>query len=166
VNLPKRDKMTQPKYQELKAAGIPHAETPNGDVKVKVIAGESLGTRGAIKSRTPILYLHLTVAPGATHVQDVAQTFNALAYVIRGEAQFDGSTERQGAGRLVLFAHDGGAIAISNPSNQPVDLLLLAGEPIGEPIARYGPFVMNTREEIYQAFADFRNGKLGEIAEG
>jgi len=65
-----------------------------------------------------------------------------------------------------LFAHDGGTIAITNPSNEPVDLLLLAGEPIGEPIARYGPFVMNTREEIYQAFADFRNGKLGEIAEG
>jgi len=166
VNLPKRDKMTAPQYQELKAAGIPHAETPNGDVKVKVIAGESLGTHGAIQSRTPILYLHLTLAPGATHVQEVAEKFNALAYIIRGEAQFNGTPERQGEGRLVLFAHDGGAVSISNPSSQPVDLLLLAGEPIGEPIARYGPFVMNTREEIYQAFADFRNGKLGEIAEG
>src|SRR4029077_2394147 len=120
VNLPKRDKMTAPKYQELKAASIPHAETANGDVKVKVIAGESLGTRGAIQVRTPILYLHLTLAPGATHVQEVAQTFNALAHVIRGEAQFDGAPERHGEGRLLLFAHDGGAIAITNPSSQPV----------------------------------------------
>jgi redox-sensitive bicupin YhaK (pirin superfamily) len=166
VNLPKRDKMTPPQYQELKAAVIPHAETANGNVQVKVIAGESLGTRGAIQTRTPIVYLHLTLAPGATHVQEVAEKFNALAYIVRGKAQFDGTPERQGEGRLVLFAHDGGAIAISNPSSQPVDLLLLAGEPIGEPIARYGPFVMNTREEIYQAFADFRSGKLGEIAEG
>jgi redox-sensitive bicupin YhaK (pirin superfamily) len=164
VNLPKRNKMAPPHYQELKASGIPHAESANGGVNVRVIAGESHGTRGAIETRTPILYLHLTLAPGATHVQQVSKGFNALAYVVKGKALFEGFSEIQSEGRLILFSNDGDGIGISNPSGEPVDVLLLAGEPIGEPVARYGPFVMNTREELYQAFDDFRKGKLGQIA--
>jgi redox-sensitive bicupin YhaK (pirin superfamily) len=163
VNLPRRDKMTPPHYQELKAAAIPRAQSANGDVQVKVIAGESLGTRGAIESRTPMLYLHLTLQPGARHIQEIAASFNALAYVISGQAQFAGLPEQHADGRVVLFSHDGEEIAISNPSDQPVELLLLAGEPIGEPVARYGPFVMNTREELVQAFEDFRSGKMGRL---
>jgi len=165
VNLPARDKMTPPRYQELKATAIPHAQTANGDVRVKVIAGEALGTRGAIESRTPILYLHLKLAPGATHVQEVPGNFNAFAYVFRGQARFESVSELQGEGQVVLFGHVGDRVTISNPAKQPVELLLIAGEPIGEPVARYGPFVMNTRAELSQAFADFRNGKMGVIDE-
>jgi len=165
VNLPARDKMTAPRYQELKAAAIPHAQSAAVDVQVKVIAGEALGTRGAIESRTPILYLHLKLAPGATHVQEVPGTFNAFAYVFRGQARFEGVSESQGEGRVVVFEHDGDRITISNPGERPAELLLIAGEPIGEPVARYGPFVMNTRAELSQAFADFRNGKMGVIDE-
>ncbi len=166
VNLPARDKMTPPHYQELKAAAIPHAQTANGGVQVKVIAGEALGTRGAIESRTPILYLHLKLAPGATHVQDVPGSFNAFAYVFRGEARFEGVAKPQGEGQVVVFGHEGDQISVSNPADQPVELLLIAGEPIGEPVARYGPFVMNTRDELVKAFEDFRGGKMGTIDEG
>ncbi len=163
VNLPRRDKMTPPRYQELKAAEIPVAENSTHDVKVCVIAGESLGIRGPIESRTPILYLHLTLAPGATHRQAVPEEFNAFAYVIRGEALFEGTSEPQGDDRLVLFAHDGDEVGMSNVSQRPVELLLIAGQPIGEPVARYGPFVMNTRDELVKAFEDFRSGKMGRI---
>jgi len=161
INLPRRDKMTPPRYQELKAAEIPQAERDG--VRVKVIAGESLGTKGAIESQSPMLYLHLTLAPGARHVQEIPGNFNALAYVIHGEAAFEGLAEAQGDGRVILFSHDGDQLSISNPSDKPVDLLLLAGEPIGEPVARYGPFVMNTREELMQAFEDYRSGKMGTL---
>ena len=164
VNLPRRDKMTPPRYQELKSAGIPRATSARGDVQVRVIAGESLGARGAIESRTPILYLHLTLEPDATHLQAVPESFNAFAFVIRGQAQFSGHTEPQGPGRVVVFAKDGEEISISNPSSEPVELLLIAGEPIGEPVERYGPFVMNTRDEIMKAFRDFREGKMGTIS--
>src|ERR1700676_2979298 len=95
VNLPRRDKMTPPRYQELKSAAIPSASSPSGDVRVRVIAGEWLGTRGAIESRTPILYLHLTLEPEATHVQGVPETFNAFALVIKGQAQFSEHPEAQ-----------------------------------------------------------------------
>jgi redox-sensitive bicupin YhaK (pirin superfamily) len=164
VNLPRRDKMTAPRYQELKSATIPRATSSTGDVQVRVIAGESLGTRGAIESRTPILYLHLTLGPGATHVQSVPEAFNAFALVIRGQAWFPGLATAHGEGRVVVFAKDGDEISISNPSAKPSELLLIAGEPIGEPVERYGPFVMNTREEIMQAFRDFREGKMGTIS--
>lgn len=164
VNLPRREKMTPPRYQELKAAAIPRATSAAGDVQVRVLAGESLGTRGAIESRTPILYLHLTLAPGATHLQAVPKSFNTFAFVRRGKIQFPGLAEAQGEGRVVIFAKDGDEISISNPSAEPAELLLVAGEPIGETVERYGPFVMNTREEVAQAFHDFREGKMGTIS--
>jgi len=163
VNLPRRDKMTPPRYQELKSSEIPQAASATGDVRVRVIAGEALGTRGAIETRTPIFYLHLTLEPGATHVQAVPQAFNAFAFIIRGKAQFPGLAE-QGEGSVVVFAKDGDEVSISNPSAEPAELLLIAGEPIGEPVERYGPFVMNTRDEIMQAFRDFREGKMGTIS--
>jgi redox-sensitive bicupin YhaK (pirin superfamily) len=165
VNLPRRDKMTAPRYQELKAADIPRASNASGDVRVRVIAGESLGVRGAIESRTPILYLHVTLAPGAKFEQPMPREFNAFAYVIRGQARFDGASGTQDPKRLVVFSHDGDEIKVSNPSEKPLDLLLVAGAPIGEPVARHGPFVMNTREELVQAFEDFRDGKMGRIGQ-
>ena len=154
INLPKRDKMMPPRYQELKADQIPASSSPNGDVKVRVIAGESLGVKGVIESRTPILYLHLTLAAGASHQQAVPSSFQAFAYVIRGKE----------AGSVIVFDHHGDEIVIENDSAEPRELLLIAGEPINEPVARYGPFVMNTREELVQAFEDYREGKMGTIS--
>lgn len=161
VNLPRRDKMTAPHYQELKADQIPEAI---GDgVRVKVVAGESLGVRGPIQSRTPILYLHVTLGAGARFSQPVPAKFNAFAYVVRGEVQFEGDSRVQPADRLVVYAHDGDTISMTNPGGQPAGLLLVAGEPLGEPVARHGPFVMNTRQELVEAFEDYRSGKMGHI---
>jgi redox-sensitive bicupin YhaK (pirin superfamily) len=161
VNLPRRAKMAKPSYQELKAEQIPAAETPGGQVKVKVIAGEALGRQAAIGTHTPIFYLHFILEPGASHVQQVPRSHNAMAWVVEGEASFGAASAR--GGELVVFAKDGDAVEISNAGSAPLSLLLIAGEPIGEPVARYGPFVMNTREEVMQAFEDFRSGKMGTI---
>jgi quercetin 2,3-dioxygenase len=163
VNLPRADKMTPPRYQELAAAHMPVAESPSKDVQVKVIAGESLGRRAAIETRTPILYLHFTLEPGSTVTQPVPAEYNAFAYAIDG-AGLAGSTPLA-EGHLAVFAKDGQSVQLSNPAGgkAPFNVLLIAGAPLGEPVQRYGPFVMNTKAELYQAFEDYRSGKMGVI---
>ncbi len=160
VNLPRDRKMSAPHYQELKAAQIPVAQLPG--VTARVVAGESNVVRGAVQTHTPILYVHFTIEPGGEVVQEIARTQNAMAYVIRGEAQVEG--RKAPAGSVAVLGHDGDAIRIANTSADPVDVLVLAGEPLREPVARYGPFVMNTRDELVQAFEDFRAGKMGTLA--
>lgn len=165
VNLPARDKLMRPRYQEIPAEGIPSAVSEDGLVSVKVIAGEALGARAAIETRTPIVYLHYTIKPGGSVAQVVPEGFNVFAYVIDGEGRF-GSDSRAGRdGQMILFDSDGEEARISNPSDarEDLDVLLLGGLPLGEPVTRYGPFVMNTEAEIHQAFDDFRSGRMGSI---
>jgi redox-sensitive bicupin YhaK (pirin superfamily) len=164
VNLPKQDKMTKPRYQEIPSAKIPEAISEDGLVKVRVIAGESLGKKAVIETHTPILYLHFTLQPGGQIRQPVPEEYNTFAYVVAGEGNFGPEDEKATRGQMVMFASDGDSVAIENTSDHPLNLLLIGGVPLHEPIARYGPFVMNTREEIYQAFEDFRSGRMGEIA--
>ncbi|HEX2910443.1 MAG TPA: pirin family protein [Chloroflexia bacterium] len=163
VNLPRRDKMMQPRYQDIPASRIPEARNEDGSVKVRVIAGEALGTKAVIDTRTPIIFLHYTLQPGAHVTQPVPAEYNAFVYIIDGTAQ-SGDT-RAGDGQMVLFAPDGQEVSFSNPADatEPLSVLLLAGVPLNEPVARYGPFVMNTEAEIYQAFRDYQNGKMGSI---
>jgi len=161
INLPRKDKMIAPRYQDTPAARIPTARNADGTVTAKVIAGEALGTKGAIETRIPILYLHLTLAPGAEFEQAIPPSENALAYAIEGEAAI--GEKRAGASQVAVFGRGGESIEIRNPGARPVSLLLLAAEPVGEPVARYGPFVMNTRDELQQAVEDFRNGKMGVL---
>lgn len=163
VNLPKRDKMIAPRYQELPKDRIPEASTPDGKVHVRVIAGEALGVSARIDTRIPIQYLHFTIAPGASIEQAVPQASNALAYVFQGTAILDG--KRIPAHTMAAFHRDADRVRLeaAADSPEPVQLLLLSGEPIGEPVARYGPFVMNTRAELEQAFEDFQAGRMGRI---
>jgi hypothetical protein len=165
VNLPRRDKMIKPHYQDIPSAKIPVAESSDSRVKVRVIAGEALGKHAVIDTRTPIMYLHFTLQPGAKFAQPVAQDFNALAYVVGGGGLFGADEKRAQREQVVLFANDGNEILLKVPDNasSPLDVLLIAGAPLNEPVARYGPFVMNTKEEIYQALDDFRTGKMGKI---
>ncbi|HEY9737030.1 MAG TPA: pirin family protein, partial [Trichocoleus sp.] len=165
VNLPQRDKMMAPRYQEISAVQIPTAQTEDGSVSVRVIAGEALGAKAVIETRTPIIYLHFTLQPGATVVQPVSPEYNAFAYVLEGSGLFGAEQEPGEDGQMVIFAQDGQEVAISNPAeaSQPLDLLLIAGVPLNEPVVRYGPFVMNSEAEIVQAIEDYRNGKMGEI---
>ena len=165
VNLPRRDKMLRPRYQEIPAARIPTAASDDGRARVRVIAGEALGTRAVIDTRTPIVYLHYTLLPGARIVQAVASTYTTLAYVFGGEGVFGPAARRAEGGQLVRFADDGDAVVLAAPASAtgPLELLLLAGLPLGEPIARYGPFVMNTQAEILQAIDDYQRGRMGRI---
>ncbi len=161
VNLPRRDKMIKPRYQDVRAADIPSA-TRDG-VTVRVIAGEALGKKAAIDTRTPIMYLHFVLKPGARIEQDVPRDYNAFAYVVAGEGEFGG--KKAARGQMVTFERDGDSVSISAPRDAGSDtsVLLIGGVPLNEPIARYGPFVMNTQEEIYQAIEDYRSGKFGSI---
>lgn len=166
VNLPQRDKMMKPRYQEIPAGNIPTVETPDGLSRVRVIAGESLGARAVIETRTPIMYLHFTLQPGARLLQPVPREYNAFAYVIDGEGRFGADAETAVKGQMVLFEQDdaeGVLIANLEGARLPLDVLLVGGVPLGEPVARYGPFVMNTRAEIYQAIEDYRSGRMGAI---
>jgi len=164
VNLPQRDKMTAPRYQEIPAWKIPVATTVDGLVSVRVIAGESLGVRAVIETRTPIVYLHFTLQPGGRILQALESDFNGFAYVVNGEGRFGEDEEKATRGQMVMFDRDGDHVAIANTGDASVEVLLIAGIPLNEPVARYGPFVMNTREEIHQAVKDYQNGVMGQIA--
>jgi quercetin 2,3-dioxygenase len=165
VNLPARDKMIKPHYQDIPNAKIPIAESPDGLVKVKVIAGEALGKRAVIDTRTPIMYLHFTLQPGAKFTQPTQHDFNAFAYVVGGAGLFGVDERSAQREQVVIFSNDGNEISLKVPENatSPLDILLIAGEPLKEPVARYGPFVMNTKEQINQALEDYRTGKMGKI---
>lgn len=164
VNLPARDKMMAPRYQEIPAARIPEATSPDGLARVRVIAGEALGVRAVIDTRTPILYQDWTLAPGAVIEQPVDQGHTAIAYVFGGEAEVGADGRALLDGELGVFG-PGGRVRLAVRKDAPggARLLLLAGQPLGEPVARYGPFVMNTRAEIMEAISDYRAGRIGEI---
>lgn len=166
VNLPKTDKMMKPRYQEIPSAQIPKAVSADGLVTVNVIAGEALGQKAVIETRTPIVYLHFVIKPGGSVTQSVPGAYNTFAYVVEGEGKFGSEEERGVDGQMILFAPDGDEVRISNPSDADttLEVLLIAGLPLNEPVARYGPFVMNTREEIYQAIEDYREGRMGVIS--
>jgi hypothetical protein len=161
VNLPRKDKMMAPRYQEVPAARIPVGRSEDGRVSVRVIAGEALGAKAVIDTRTPIVYLDLELAAGARLAQPLPEDFNAFAYVISGRGLFGPQRESAGPHELVLFGSDGREALLEAPADSPLRALLIAGRPLGEPVARMGPFVMNTRAELVQAFEDFQSGRLG-----
>ena len=165
VNLPKRDKMMKPRYQEIPSAEIPKATSPDGLVTVSVIAGEAMGKKAVIETRTPIIYLHYRIKPGGVATQQVPDAYNAFAYIIEGEGLFGSESERAEDGQMVLFARDGDEMLIENPvdAEATLEVLLIAGVPLNEPISRYGPFVMNTQAEIRQAIEVYRLGRMGAI---
>ena len=172
VNLPKSDKMTAPRYQDTLSANIPVYESEDKSVWVKVIAGNSMGKQAVISTHIPILYLHVILQPGASFSQAVPMAHTALAYVISGQGKF--AEKIAEADQLVIFSsHDtkdskvsqeSETIEFSAEGNQPLSVLLIAGQPINEPIARYGPFVMNYQAEIKQALVDYQEGRMGQIA--
>jgi len=165
VNLPQRDKMIRPRYQEIPSAKIPKTTSADGLVSVSVIAGEAMGEKAVIETRTPIIYLHYRLEPGGVATQQVPRDYNAFAYVVDGAGLFGAEGERGVDGQMVMFAPDGDEVIIENPADADatLDVLLIAGVPLNEPIARYGPFVMNTEEEIHQAFEDYSHGRMGAI---
>ena len=165
VNLPQREKMTKPRYQEIPRSRIPQATSVDGFVTVRVIAGEAMGQQAVIETNTPIIYLHYTIQPGGLVEQRVPADYNAFAYLVDGAGYFGAERERAVDGQMVMFAQDGNVVRIENPEDAdvPLEVLLIAGVPLNEPVARYGPFVMNTEREIRQAFEDYVRGRMGAI---
>lgn len=158
VNLPAKLKMTQPRYQEVPAARIPHGVSSDGKAHVNVIAGEALGAKAVIETLTPIVYQDWILSPGADVTIPIPADHQVLAYVFQGIA--DVGTRNVRDGQLAILGA-GDAVRLSASTN--ARLLLLAGVPLKEPVARYGPFVMNTELELMQAVRDFQSGRMGEI---
>src|SRR6266403_6266591 len=158
VNLPKRDKMMPPRYQEIPNSQVPKATSADSLVRVSVIAGEAMGETAVIETRTPIIYLHYRIKPGGVVNQKVPHDYNAFAYVVDGAGLFGVEGERGADGQMVMFAPDGDEVRIENPADAKtaLEVLLIAGVPLNEPVARYGPFVMNTQAEIRQAIEDYQ----------
>ena len=156
VNLPARSKMTEPRYQDIPAEAIPEVRGEQG-VAIRVIAGEALGTRGPVEGiATSPLYLDVRIAAGARYEHALPPDHNALVYVYEGAGEVGG--ERIEARELAVLSRNGEEAVALAASDRPMRALLLAAQPLEEPLARYGPFVMNTRAEIEQAFEDYRRG--------
>jgi redox-sensitive bicupin YhaK (pirin superfamily) len=162
VNLPRRDKLMERRYQEIPAERIPVGRSEDGRAEVRVVAGEALGARAVIETRTPIFFQDWTLRPGAQVSLPLPEEHQASAYVFGGEALVGGV--RVSDGQLALLG-PGEAVELgaAATASAPARLLLLSGVPLREPVARYGPFVMNTPEEIHQALVDFQAGRMGEI---
>jgi hypothetical protein len=162
LNLPGRDKMNTPWYRDFKADDLPKFTTPDG-VAVTVIAGSSHGVGGAVtRDATAPLYLDLHMAAGSRFEQPLPSGHNAFVYVYRGAATVSGQPVP--VQRMAILANDAQADGVVIEAAEDARLLLIAGQPLKEPIAQYGPFVMNTQQEIFQALNDFRDGRLGESA--
>ena len=161
VNLPAKDKNTPPRYQHLAKAGIPVVEFPDEAGCLRLIAGEYKGVKGAADTFTEMNVWDIVLNAGKKAVLEIPEAHNLSMVVLRGNVTLNGK-EQTGAGQLVGFEKSGGNVHIEAGSEE-VKILLLSGVPIDEPVVGYGPFVMNTAEEIRQAISDFKSGKFGSI---
>jgi quercetin 2,3-dioxygenase len=159
VNLPRRLKLTQPRYQDVPAASIPVAKTADGLARAKIIAGSALGVNAVIETHTPIVFQDWQLEPGADVTVEVSSDQQVLAYVFEGAITIEGREVSDG--QLAILG-EGDAVRLQG-ANKPGRLLLLAGVPHREPVARYGPFVMTTEHELIEAFQDYQSGRMGEI---
>lgn len=160
VNLPRKDKLTPAKYQALTLADIPEVALPQDGGVVRVIAGAYEGTKGPAATFTPAHVLDLRLKPGAKVRLPVPKDYNTALLVLGGEARSNGSSALKD-GDFLLFKNDGTEVTVEALSE--VTALFLSGAPIDEPLVHYGPFVMNTSDEINQAVEDYRDGKFGEL---
>lgn len=167
VNLPRAEKWADPRYQDLEAAAVTLLTTDDAGALVRVIAGDVGGHRGPGSTHTPMTMIHASITPGSRAVLPWPAEFNALVYVLGGNGRV-GEERRPAAGGQLAVLGPGDAVAVEADDRQPtrtgaMEVLLLGGRPIREPVAWYGPFVMNTEAEIQQAFEDFQAGRLGTV---
>lgn len=162
VNLPAKDKNTPPRYQHLAKEAIPVVQLADEAGYVRVIAGQHEGVQGAATTFTEMNVWDVVIDAGKEAVLTVPDNHSLSMVVLRGQAQFNGQ-EQAGAGQLVGFTAEGGAVKVA-AGEEEVKILLLSGVPIAEPVVGYGPFVMNTEDEIRQAIHDFNHGRFGRIS--
>ena len=162
LNLHSKDKMRTPWYRDIQSAEIPEFATPEG-VTARVISGRSHGVAGAMEREvTEPLYLDLHFAAGATFAQALPPQCNAVVYVYRGELEIGGA--RVPSQRMAILKNAADSDGVLLRATEPARALLIAGMPLGEPIAQHGPFVMNTRQELFQAVQDYQAGKFSAAA--
>lgn len=161
VNLPARDKMAPPRYQTLLDADIPRVDLPDDAGLVRIIAGEFEGHRGPAQTATPMDLWDVRIDAGKSARFPLPEGRTALAAILEGAVEVNGEKIAR-ATDVVVFAADGGDIAFE--ANSDAKLILMSGEPIDEPVAQQGPFVMNTEGELRQAFVDYQSGRFGAIA--
>jgi redox-sensitive bicupin YhaK (pirin superfamily) len=167
VNLPSHLKMTSPRYQDIRAGQVALLRSGDGGALVRVIAGDVAGHHGPGRTHTDISVVHASIAPGAELRLPWPPEYNALAYVLAGSGTVGAPRRPVETGRLAVFG-PGDTITLAADATQDsrtekFEVLLLGGRPIREPVAAYGPFVMNTRAELMQAFDDYQAGRLGSI---
>ena len=160
VNLPRADKMLPPEYRDIPAKDIPSVHT---DVaRVKVIGGEAFGAHATLGTKVPITYLHITIKRGRSVVLPVQAEDAVLAYALEGNGTGGTDLRPFAANQLLVFAKEGGQIELA-AGDTGAEVIVLAARPLGDPVARYGPFVMNTPHEVSQAIDDYRDGKMGTL---
>ncbi len=167
VNLPRVDKMIAPRYQDIGSSNVVLLSSPDGGALFRLIAGELGGHAGPGSTHSPMAMVHATLSAGAKVDLPWRKEFNALVYVLGGNGTVGTDARPVRTGQLAVFG-DGDAVTIAADTAQDsrtpeLDVLILGGRPIGEPVYAYGPFVMNTREEVAQAFEDYQAGRLGTI---
>ncbi|KAI8093499.1 RmlC-like cupin domain-containing protein [Halteromyces radiatus] len=160
VNLASKDKMIEPSYQEFPADKVVSV-SPTPGLDIKVIAGESYGTKSPVFTRTPTMFIDVKMAKkGLTMEQSIPADFRGFIYTLEGKASFGGSKHVADAHHTLVLSDEGTTIPVEALSDN-CHFVIIAGRPLNEPIVQYGPFVMNTKEEIYQAFADYERGQNG-----
>jgi redox-sensitive bicupin YhaK (pirin superfamily) len=164
VNLPAKDKMIAPRYQNLEGGDVALLSSPDGGALVRLIAGEVDGHAGPGSTHTPIAVAHATVAPGAQLVLPWPSDFNGLGYVLSGSGSVGAEQAPVRTGQLALFGS--GDTLTFQAGAEALDVLVLGGRPLREPVVAHGPFVMNTKAEIAQAMEDFQAGRLGTVPAG
>jgi quercetin 2,3-dioxygenase len=167
VNLPAAEKWTPPHYQDIGASEVRLVASHDGGALLRIVAGDVGGQSGPGSTRTPISFVHATITPGAELVLPWRKDFNALVYALSGRGTVGAGRRPFESGQLAVYG-DGDTVTIAANASQDahtpaLDVLILGGRPIREPVAQYGPFVMNTRAELVQAFEDFQAGRLGVI---
>ncbi len=162
VNLPAKMKMTDPRYQDIRAGQVSLLSSPAGGALLRVIAGDVAGFQGPGITHTPIALVHATLSAGAQLRLPWRPDFNALVYTLQGKGTVGDKQRPMRLGQLAVFGA-GDVITVQADERESMDVLVLGGLPIREPVAAYGPFVMNTREELVKAFEDFKAGRLGVI---
>jgi redox-sensitive bicupin YhaK (pirin superfamily) len=167
VNLPGKDKMIDPAYQNLEGGDVTLLASADGGALLRVIAGDVGGHRGPGSTHTPITFVHATIAPGASLSVPWKPEYNALVYVLAGTGRVGTEGRPVHTGQTVVFGK-GDHLTVAADDKQDsrygsLEVLILGGEPIHEPVAQYGPFVMNTREELQKAVEDFQSGRFGQI---
>jgi quercetin 2,3-dioxygenase len=167
VNLPTANKWLEPKYQDLRAAEAALLTTHDGGALLRVIAGDVAGHAGPGSTFTPMTMIHATVAPGATVRLPWRPDFNALVYALSGDGTVGAERRPLHSGQAALFGSGDTITVAASPTQESrlagLDVIILGGRPIREPVAWYGPFVMNTKAELLQAFDDYQRGKLGVV---